>query len=63
MPVFGQERLLLSDSDERWAKKLDALVRAPHDRAAGVSIVRDAGYDIVTEAARLTDLYLAMAKR
>ncbi len=48
------ERLLLNDSDERWAKKLDALVRAPHDRAAGVSIVRDAGYDIVTEAARLT---------
>lgn len=57
------ERLLLNDSDERWAKKIDALVRAPHDRAAGVSIVRDAGYDIVTEAARLTDLYLAMAKR
>ena len=37
--------------------------QAEADRAQGADIVRQAGYDIHTEARKLQDIYLKMASR
>ncbi len=59
----GARRLSLKAPDSEWATEIDALARAGRRRSDGVQIARDAGYDIVTEAERLTKLYLAMSER
>ena len=56
-------RCSLSDSDSIWAEKIQQLLRQPFDRAQGIDIIRQAGYDISVEALRLQELYLKMSER
>lgn len=53
----------LQNSDDAWAAELARMAQQPADRAQGVEIIRSAGYDINTEAARLQQLYLQMSAR
>ena len=53
----------LNADDDAWAAELQRLLRQPRDRTQGTRIIRDAGYDIHTEAARLQALYLRMSER
>ena len=57
-------RISLQADDEEWAAEIMAAVRRPDaDRTQGMAIVRDAGYDIHTEAQKLQERYLEMAAR
>ena len=53
----------LAASDAAWAAAIQQLLDAPADRADGAQTIRQAGYDIATEAARLQQLYLTMSER
>ncbi|MBQ9009436.1 MAG: glycosyltransferase family 1 protein [Clostridia bacterium] len=54
-------RISLQDSDEQWARRILEGRKGPPDRLQGADIVRQAGYDIDTEAAKLQARYLEMA--
>ena len=57
-------RISLQADDEEWAAEIMAAVRRPDaDRTQGMAIVRQAGYDIHTEAQKLQERYLEMAAR
>ena len=53
----------LKADDETWTAEIARLLHQPNDRTQGEAIIRQAGYDIHTEAARLQALYLQMAQR
>ena len=53
----------LSSSDDIWAARIQQMTERPFDRSQGADIVRQAGYDISVEAARLQELYLQMSRR
>lgn len=57
------DRISLSATDDEWAKKLLELLKKPCDRTEGISIIRNAGYDIAVEAKRIEELYLKMSER
>ncbi len=56
-------RVSLHADNRKWAGEILAARRQEADRAQGMNIVRQAGYDIHTEARRLQDIYLGMAAR
>lgn len=53
----------LASSDDAWAEKIQQLLNEKFDRSEGEKTVREAGYDISTEAVRLQELYLQMSRR
>lgn len=55
------QRLSLADSAESWAKRLCETVDAQMDRLSGATVVRNAGFDVVDQAARLQSYYLKKA--
>ena len=74
MRVFGSgdDEIALSDQvmhlsldseNEKWAEAIEYLIQNKKDRKQGERLVRKAGYDIVTEAERLQNLYLSMSER
>ena len=54
-------RIPLSASDDVWAHRIAAFDVPNPDRPHAVRIVRDAGYDLGTEAGKLFDFYLRLA--
>lgn len=56
-------RISLKDCDELWARRILEIKTKNYDRLQGADNVRDAGYDIDTEAAKLQAWYLEMAMR
>lgn len=56
-------RCSLSESDSVWAEKIQQMLQQPPDRTGGAALIRQAGYDINLEAARLQELYLQMSQR
>ena len=56
-------RCSLSDSDSIWAEKIWQVLQQPFDRADGINLIRQAGYDISVEAAKLQEMYLQMSVR
>lgn len=56
-------RVSLSSSDTEWAAAISAALDFPRDRTAGAGYIRKAGYDIVSEAARIQELYISMSGR
>ena len=55
--------LSLDSENEKWAEAIEYLIQNKKDRKQGERLVRKAGYDIVTEAERLQNLYLSMSER
>lgn len=53
----------LASGDGAWAAEIQRMLQLGTDRAAGADIIRAAGYDIYTEAARLQERYLSMSRR
>ena len=56
-------RISLEAEDAQWAGEILAVRQSKTDRAQGMDIVRQAGYDIHTEARKLQEIYLEMAER
>ena len=56
-------RVSLAAGDAKWAGEILAAGRSGTDRSRGVDVVRQAGYDIHTEARKLQEIYLEMAAR
>jgi len=56
-------RIPLTADDAAWAGEILAAARSETDRARGMDIVRQAGYDIHEEARKLQEIYLEMAAR
>ena len=56
-------RISLRADDAEWAREITAAGRSETDRAQGMDIVRQAGYDIHAEAQKLQEIYLEMAAR
>ncbi len=56
-------RISLQADDAEWAREIMAARRLETDRLQGMDIVRQAGYDIHTEAQKLQEIYLEMAAR
>ena len=56
-------RVSLEADDSEWAREIMAARQPEADRAQGMDIVRQAGYDIHTEARKLQQIYLEMAAR
>ena len=56
-------RVSLQANDAQWAGEIVASRSSETDRIRGVNIVRQAGYDIRTEAQKLQEVYLEMAAR
>ena len=56
-------RITLRAQDAEWAGGIMAAWRSAADRTQGVDIVRQAGYDIHTQARKLQEIYLEMAAR
>ena len=56
-------RVSLRADDADWAGEIAAAMRLQTDRTKGMDTVRQAGYDIHTEAQKLQARYLAMAAR
>ncbi len=54
------DRISLNESNKQWAKKMERMLANAKPRNQGTQIVREAGYDIVTESKRIQDLYLKM---
>ena len=59
----GARRIPLDADNAEWARAILAARQAGTDRSQGSAIVREAGYDIHTEARKLQKKYLEMAKR
>ena len=59
----GASRVALEADDTEWAKEIMAAKRPETERTQGIDIVRQAGYDIHTEAQKLQEIYLEMAAR
>lgn len=55
------KRMSLDDSVDSWAIRLCESASSETDRSLGSSIVRNAGFDVVDEAARLQAFYLKKA--
>ena len=55
-------RISLEADDARWAKEILDVTAKQTDRTQGKEIVRQAGYDIHTEARKLQETYLKMAE-
>lgn len=55
-------RISLELNDGHWAKEISSLI-GMGGREKGADIVKNAGYDIVSESARIEKLYLEMGKR
>jgi hypothetical protein len=56
-------RVSLEAEDAEWARAILAARQLGTDRTKGAEIVREAGYDIHTEAQKLQNIYLRMADR
>ena len=57
-------RISLQTEDAKWARAIMSAARLSEaERTKGMDIVRQAGYDIHTEARKLQDIYLEMAER
>ena len=56
-------RVPLESDDAEWAREILAAGQSEMDRTQGTDIVRQAGYDIHTEARKLQEIYLEMAAR
>ena len=56
-------RVPLEADDAEWARVILAARQPKADRILGMDIVRQAGYDIHTEARKLQEIYLEMATR
>ena len=56
-------RVPLGADDREWAGEILAVGRSETDRTRGTDIVRQAGYNIQTEAQKLQEIYLEMAGR
>ena len=54
-------QILLSASDDEWAERIAACDGAVDDRKAAIEPVRQAGYDIDSEVAKMTEKYLNWA--
>ena len=59
----GARRVSLQAGDAEWAGEILAAGQSETERAQGTDIVRQAGYDIHTEARKLQEIYLEMAAR
>ena len=56
-------RVSLQAENAEWAKEIMAAGRPEKERTKGTDVVRQAGYDIHTEAQKLQEIYLEMAAR
>ena len=56
-------RVSLQADDAEWAGKIIAFRHSVTDRTQGMELVRQAGYDICTEARKLQEIYREMAAR
>ena len=59
----ASQRIPLTADDAEWAGEILAARQSGMDRSQGAAIVRQAGYDIHTEARKLQEKYLEMAGR
>ena len=57
------QRIALTADNAEWARAILAARQMGTDRSQGPGIVREAGYDIHTEARKLQEKYLEMARR
>lgn len=55
-------RVALKATDDVWCEKMNMALNRKVDRAGGMAIVKNAGYDIFSEAKRIENLYLKMAE-
>ena len=56
-------RVPLSASDKKWADAISSALNRPCDRTSGTGYIREAGYDIASEASRIQELYISMSDR
>lgn len=56
-------RISLDATDEEWAKAISRCAHEQKERKNGANAVKNAGYDIVTEAERIEKLYTRLAAR
>ena len=56
-------RVPLSASDKEWADEISSALNRPCDRTSGTGYIREAGYDIASEASRIQELYISMSDR
>ena len=59
----GARRIPLGTEDGEWAREILAARQSETERIQGMEIVRQAGYDIHTEARKLQEIYLEKAER
>ncbi len=59
----GAHRISLEADNAEWAREILAARQPEAERTQGIEIVRQAGYDIYTEARKLQEMYLEMAAR
>ena len=59
----GARRISLQAENAEWAREILAARQSETERTQGTEIVRQAGYDIQTEARKLQEIYLKMAAR
>ena len=59
----GARRISLHADDAEWGREIITAKQSGTDRTQGMDIVRQAGYDIHTEARKLQEIYLEMAAR
>ncbi|MBQ8074375.1 MAG: glycosyltransferase family 1 protein [Oscillospiraceae bacterium] len=57
----GARRIPLQAENAEWAREIITARQSETDRTLGMSIVREAGYDIYEEARKLQEIYLEMA--
>ncbi|MCR5485637.1 MAG: glycosyltransferase family 1 protein [Clostridiales bacterium] len=57
------ETISLSKSNEEWAFEIIKAAEKNGDRERGTRLIRKAGYDIVTETQKLSEIYLEMSER
>lgn len=55
--------LSLEKSNEEWAKEIQKALAEKNDRSAAKEKIKEAGYDIKTEAKRIEKIYLEMSER
>lgn len=59
----GAHRISLEADNAEWAREILAARQPEAERTQGIEIVRQAGYDIHTEARKLQEMYLEMTAR
>ena len=59
----GAHRISLRAEDAEWGREIITAKQSGTDRTQAMDIIRQAGYDIHTEARKLQEIYLEMAAR